>query len=154
MEEILALIQNLAAEDGSLNAAALSEQISPLLRSMEDQLQNLQQLRTEEKRRFALAEALIRGGATDADYLLFKLAGRASYNPDGSIANADELLAKAKEEFPEFFSKRRRLSGVQPGEGDSGGTLAAEEFGRMGYRDRLKLFEDDPELYRSLQSMI
>ena len=154
MEEILALIQKLASEDGSLNAAALTQQISPLLQSMEQQLQNLQQLRFDEKKRFALMEALLKGGASDVDYLLFKLEPRAAFAPDGSLSNAEDLLAAAREEFPDFFSKRRRLSGVRPGEGDSGSSLAAEEFGRMGYRDRLRLFEDDPELYRSLQSMI
>ena len=40
---------------------------------------------------------------------------------------------------------------MKPGEGESGEEMDAEEFGRLSYRQRVKLFEEDPELYHSLQ---
>ena len=86
------------------------------------------------------------------DYLLYRLGDRAKFGEDGQLLEGEALMAEAREEFPMFFSRRKsRIFGVRPGEGESGGALGAEEFGRMGYRQRLELFETDPDLYRSLQ---
>lgn len=90
--------------------------------------------------------------AKDVDYLLFRLEERAKFGEEGELLEEDALISGAKEEFPAFFNRKRgKIWGVKPGEGESGEEMDAEEFGRLSYRQRVKLFEEDPELYHSLQ---
>ena len=145
MVEILAILAGLAGEDGMIPAQGLEERLRPAAERMEKEL-------LEKKKRLNLAEALVKSGAGDVDYLLYRLGDRAKFGEDGQLLEGEALMAEAREEFPMFFSRRKsRIFGVRPGEGESGGALGAEEFGRMGYRQRLELFETDPDLYRSLQ---
>ena len=145
MEEILAILAGMAGEDGKIPAEGLEERLRPAAERMEREL-------LEGKKRLSLAEALVRNGAGDVDYLLYRLGDRAKFDEDGGLLEEDVLMAAAREEFPMFFGRRKsRIFGVRPGEGESGGALGAEEFGKMGYRQRAELFETDPDLYRSLQ---
>ena len=152
MEEILAIIEGMTGEDGKIDAAELAGRIGPAAERLEKQAQESAERCRAERKQLALAELLVRNGAKDVDYLLYRLAERAKFGEDGTLLDGEALLADAKEEFPAFFARRRgRISGVRPGEGASGPVLGAEEFERMSYRERLRLFEDDPELYRSLR---
>lgn len=153
MEDFLALISELTGDDGRIDAAVLTQRISEPIARLQEQAAQADALRLQEKKRFALMELLVRSGANDVDYLLFRLTDLARFDADGNLLDPDALIADAKERFPDFFSSaRRRLSGVRPGEGDSGSALGLEEFGRMSFKERLKLFEDDPDLYRSLKA--
>ena len=145
MEEILAMVDGMAGEDGKVEAAALKE-------ALKERLSDLQKSLRKKKERLSLSEALVKNGAKDVDYLLFRLEERAKFGEEGELLEEDALISGAKEEFPAFFNRKRgRIWGVKPGEGESGEEMDAEEFGRLSYRQRVKLFEEDPELYHSLQ---
>ncbi len=145
MEEILAILAGMTGEDGKIQAEGLEERLRPAAERMEKEL-------LARKKRLSLAEALVKSGAADVDYLLFRLGDRARFDEKGGLLEEDVLMAAAREEFPMFFGHRKeRIYGVRPGEGESGGALGAEEFGKMGYRQRAELFETDPDLYRSLR---
>ena len=69
---------------------------------------------------------------------------------DGAIKGLDDQLTKLKESDPYLFESESKPSGVTPGEPHSGqGStgITQEQFNKMGYLQRAKLKEDDPNAY-------
>ena len=72
---------------------------------------------------------------------------------DGTIKGLDDQLTKLKESDPYLFESESKPSGVTPGEphGGQGSTgITQEQFNKMGYLQRAKLKEDDPNAYSEL----
>ena len=103
MEDFLALINELTGDDGKIDAAVLTQRISEPVARLQEQTAQADALRLQEKKRFALMELLVRSGANDVDYLLFKLTDLARFDADGNLLEPDALIADAKERFPDFF---------------------------------------------------
>lgn len=69
---------------------------------------------------------------------------------DGTIKGLDDQLTKLKESDPYLFESESKPTGVTPGEphGGQGSTgITQEQFNKMGYLQRAKLKEDDPNAY-------
>lgn len=72
---------------------------------------------------------------------------------DGTIKGLDDQLTKLKESDPYLFESESKPTGVTPGEphGGQGSTgITQEQFNKMGYLQRAKLKEDDPNAYSEL----
>lgn len=115
-------------------------------------------LRTENALRFALAEA----GAVDVEYLMFKAKekGEIKLGEDGKIKGEADLISGLKTQLPTMFGasnnqqtkgdgNRKVLENNLPG-GDKDKTVTKEQFRAMGYNDRLKLKQENPELFKTL----
>lgn len=115
-------------------------------------------LKTENALRFALAEA----GAVDVDYLMFKAKekGEIKLGEDGKIKGEADLISDLKTQLPAMFGasdnqqtkgdgNRKVLENNLPG-GDKDKTVTKEQFRAMGYNDRLKLKQENPELFKQL----
>lgn len=120
--------------------------------------QENESLRTENALRFALAEA----GAVDVDYLMFKAKekGEIKLGEDGKIKGEADLISGLKTQLPAMFGasnnqqikgdgNRKVLENNLPG-GDKDKTVTKEQFRAMGYNDRLKLKQENPELFKTL----
>ena len=144
MEEIRQLVESMTDEAGMVDAAALLEALAEMELSQKESWQ-------DEKKEFLLREVFWKAGARDAAYLAYHYREDAVFDESGSLVNGEELAARAKEEYPEFFQRRQaRLSGVKPQEGKS--VLPGKEaFSGMGYAQRAELYAKDPELYRKLR---
>lgn len=69
---------------------------------------------------------------------------------DGTIKGLDDQLTKLKESDPYLFESESKPTGVTPGEphGGQGSTgITQEQFNKMGYLERAKLKEEDPNAY-------
>ena len=82
---------------------------------------------------------------------------KAELAEDGTVKGLTEQmdkLRKAEDSKFLFDSERRILRGTKPAEAsdpmEQG--LIKEQFQRMGYKERLELFNNDPELYNELVS--
>ena len=144
MEEIRQLVESMTDEAGMVDAAALLEALAEMELSQKESWQ-------DEKKEFLLREVFWKAGASDAAYLAYHYREDAVFDESGRLVNGEELAARAKEEYPEFFQRRQaRLSGVKPQEGKS--VLPGKEaFSGMGYAQRAELYAKDPELYRKLR---
>ncbi len=106
-----------------------------------------------EKKEFLLREIFWRAGTKDAEYLAYHYQKDAVFNEQGELSNAAELVAKAREELPEFFPKRSvRLAGVRPQEGKSPAG-SKKSLAGMSYRERAELLANDPALYQKLRNL-
>ena len=146
MEEIRQLVESMTDEAGMVDAAALLEALAEMELSQKESWQ-------DEKKEFLLREVFWKAGARDAAYLAYHYREDAVFDESGRLVNGEELAARAKEEYPEFFQRRQaRLSGVKPQEGKS--VLPGKEaFSGMGYAQRAELYAMDPELYRKLRGL-
>lgn len=116
-------------------------------------------LKTENALKFALAAA----GAIDVDYLVFKAKekGEIKLDDDGKIKGEADLISGLKTQLPAMFStsnnqqqnnsNRKILENNLPG-GDNNKTVTKEQFRAMGYADRLKVKQENPELFKQLNT--
>lgn len=107
----------------------------------------------------AIKIALLEAKATDVDYLTFKLRekGELKLDENGKLKDADKLISELKTGYPNQFEatakkniKEKKLGGDDEDKNGSDGTITKEQFSKMNYKERLKLFNENKELYNSL----
>ena len=122
----------------------------------------LQQLE-ETKIKSAIKVALLSEKAVDVDYLTFKLneklkekGEKIELDESDNIKGWDSLKEGLKVQFPTMFEagdgSRKVIENKleKPDSKDSGATVTKEQFEKMGYKSRVELKENNPELYKTL----
>lgn len=154
LEKANALIAELKKSAGKDDA--LQQKISDYEGEIASLKEENQKLKTETALKFALLSA----GAVDVDYLMFKAGeqGELKLDEDGKIKGESELISTLKNQHPAMFQggtpqggdgARKVLENPLPG-GDHNQTVTKEQFAAMGYNDRLKLKQENPELFKKL----
>ena len=104
----------------------------------------------------ALERALIEAKVQDVDYMKFKLKEK---HPDGfkldengKIESINTVLDDLKVQFPNQFAKTEKKIEEKKLEksDDNNGGISSEQFGKMNYHERAKLFKENPEQYAEL----
>lgn len=128
----------------------------------ESEIETLKAENTKLKTENALKFALLEAGAVDVDYLVFKAKekGEIKLGEDGKISGEENLISGLKTQHPAMFEMsktqqvnetRKVLENNLPG-GDKDKTITKEQFLKMGYAERLKLKQDNPELFKQLNT--
>lgn len=140
---------------GTKGNEALQSKVS----EYEIQVSELQKQLAEAQLNNAIQIALRDAKAVDPDYLAFKL--KEKYKGDealtldesGKIKGWDDKLSALKTQLPTQFEgsvnkkyEERKL----PDEGTRGESVTKEAFAKMGYNDRLKLFNENPDAYAEM----
>lgn len=119
--------------------------------------QKIQQMTTElqqTKLDAALKVALLEAKVTDVDYLTFKIKekGEVKLGDDGKIKGIDDTIAALKTQYPQHFASetKKKIDENKLPSGDDENKISQEAFNKMGYQDRLKVFNENPELYNEL----
>lgn len=122
-------------------------------------IQKQQEELVEAKTESTLKIGLLSAGAkaTDIDYLIYKMNHDSDWKPelgeDGQVKGLDDKVKGLKTQFPSQFEststkkieekKLEKHEEVVP-------TVTKEDFKKMGYTSRVKLKEENPELYTTL----
>ena len=129
----------------------------------ESEIETLKQENADLKTENALKFALVAAGAVDVDYLVFKAKekGEVKLGDDGKIKGEDDLISGLKTQHPAMFEasdsnqqqngNRRVLENNLP-KGDKNKTVTKEQFLKMGYNERMKLKQENPELFKQLNT--
>lgn len=129
----------------------------------ESEIETLKTENAELKTENALKFALVSAGAVDVDYLVFKAKekGEIKLDENGKIKDEDDLISGLKTQHPAMFEasnaqqqvngNRRVLENNLPN-GDKNKTVTKEQFLKMGYAERLKLKQENPELFEQLNT--
>ena len=129
----------------------------------ESEIETLKQENADLKTENALKFALVAAGAVDVDYLVFKAKekGEVELGDDGKIKSEDDLISGLKTQHPAMFEasdsnqqqngNRRVLENNLP-KGDKNKTVTKEQFLKMGYNERMKLKQENPELFKQLNT--
>lgn len=159
LEKANGLIEEL--KKGTGKDEALQQKITDYEKEIADLKEENEKLKTENALKFALMAA----GAVDVDYLAFKAKekGEIKLDSDGKIKNESELITDLKTQHPAMFGSssdggdggkggtgsKKVLENNLPG-GDKDKTVTKEQFAAMGYNERLKLKQENPELFKTL----
>ena len=147
-------------------ANALIETLKKSTKGQEDNQQKIaayeqqvQQLQAELEKTKVLSEAkflLKDAGALDVDYLLFKLQekGELALSEDGKIKDWEDKLAGLKTQIPTQFEtkaagKKNIIENKLPGEEGGGDGLTRESLLKKPYAERMKLYSENPEAYKT-----
>ena len=129
----------------------------------ESEIETLKTENAELKTENALKFALVSAGAVDVDYLVFKAKekGEIKLDENGKIKGEDDLISGLKTQHPAMFEasntqqqvngNRRVLENNLPN-GNKNKTVTKEQFLKMGYAERLKLKQENPELFNQLNT--
>jgi len=140
-----------------------NEELQGKITGYETQVAELQKELQETKMKAAIKVALLSEHAVDVDYLTFKLneklkeKGEAlELDENDNIKGWDERLSGLKTQFPSMFESAGK-DGYQvlednrlPGSDNSSSGITQEQFNKMGYQSRLKLKQDQPEVYAQM----
>lgn len=145
--------QNLIAELKKSNKG--NESLQQKITDYEAQVAQLQAELEQTKLESAIKVELLASKALDVDYLSFKLKekGELALDENGKIKGWDDKLAALKTQFPTQFesaSRKNILENKLPEDDGSGDSVTKEAFAKMGYNDRLKLFNENPGAYAEL----
>ena len=134
-----------------------SEKLQGQITSYEGQIANLQEQLKQSQLDSAIKISLLEAKVSDVDYMTFKLKekGELELGEDGHIKGIDDKIAALKTQFPTQFETAKGGLKVDPLElpkqTNTEPTITKEQFNKMGYDSRVKLKEDNPELYANLK---
>ena len=158
--------ENLTAQHGEATKlidqfkidAQNNEAIQTKMTSYEQQIAKLTQQLEEQRLDAAMDRKLTSAGAKtdDLDYLKFqwRKKGEITLDDRGEIKGGDDAIAGLKTQHPIQFETKAEQRELQPHQlhdrNENGNTVTKEEFNKMGYNSRVKLKEENPELYSQL----
>lgn len=135
-----------------------NEDLQGKITGYETQVQQLQAELEKTKLENAIQLALRDAKAVDPDYLAFKL--REKYSADeltldenGKVKGMDDKLAGLKTQFPAQFEgsgSKKVIENKLPDEQGGGDSVTKDDFSKMSYQERLKLFNENPDTYAEL----
>ena len=131
-----------------------NEDLQGKITNYEAEVENLQKELKETKTNAAVKVALLEAKALDIDYMTFKLKekGEIELDENDKIKGWDDKIAGLKTQFPGQFesSSKKIIDENKLPEGDQGTGITKEQFGKMGYKERLNLYNENPEAYKEL----
>lgn len=140
-----------------------NEEMQTKITDYERQVAELQQQLDETKVNAALKVALLSENVDDVDYITFQL--KKNLKEKGETLELDEnenikgwadQLNGLKTQFPKHFGTKGNGEGYTPLENNGlpkGGdtqSISKEEFAKMGYKSRVELKNNNPDLYAKL----
>lgn len=145
--------QNLIAE--LKKSSKGNEDLQGKITAYETQVAQLQAELDQTKLDSAIKVELLSSKALDVDYLTFKLKekGELALDENGKIKGWDDKLAGLKTQFPTQFEgsgSKKVIENKLPDDQGGGDSVTKEDFSKMSYQERLKLYNENPETYAEL----
>lgn len=136
-----------------------NESVQGKIAEYEATIQKQQEELNQAKVESGIKIALLGAGAKkdDLDYLIFKMQNDSEWKPelgdDGKVKGIDNKLKGMKTQFPSQFesSSQKKFEEKKLDKQDDKNTITKEEFRKMGYQQKLKIYNENPELYSQLQ---
>jgi hypothetical protein len=134
----------------------VQEQIANYQAQIARQQEELNQAKIESEMKIGLLSAGAK--ASDIDYLIYKMNHDSDWKPElddnGQVKGMDDKLKGLKTQFPAQFevSSQKKIDEKKLEKPDNKDTTTKEEFRKMGYQAKLKLFNENPDLYHELSN--
>ena len=134
----------------------LKAQLTAQAEEANRQIAEMQSENAKIKTDYALERALMEAKVQDVDYLKYKLKEK---HPDGfkldangKIESINTVIDDLKVQFPNQFVKTEKKieeKKLEKSDNNNGG-ISSEQFSKMNYHERAKLFKENPEQYAEL----
>lgn len=134
----------------------LKSQLTSQAEEANKKIAEMQSENAKIKADYALERALMEAKVQDVDYMKFKIKEK---HPDGfkldengKIESINTVIDDLKVQFPNQFAKTEKKieeKKLEKSDNDNGG-ISSEQFTKMNYHERAKLFKENPEQYAEL----
>ena len=134
----------------------LKTQNATLLEEANKKFAELQEENVRIKTDYALDRALMEAKVQDVDYMKFKLKEKHpegfKLDENGKVESINTVLDDLKVQFPNQFSKTEKKIEEKKLEktDDTNTGITSEQFSKMNYHEKAKLFKENPEQYAEL----
>lgn len=136
------------------------EKVQQYIAEYQAQIAKQQEELNQAKTESALKIGLLSAGAksSDIDYLIFKMNHDGDWKPElddnGQVKGLDDKLKGLKTQFPAQFevSSSKKIDEKKLDKPDTKQTTTKDDFKKMGYQAKLKLFNENPDLYNELSN--
>ena len=124
--------------------------------ALQNQFNELQNENARIKEDYAIERVLLEAKVQDVDYMKFKLKEKHpngfKLDENGKIESINTVLDDLKVQFPSQFSKTEKKIEEKKLEktDDTHGGITSEQFSKMNYHEKAKLFKENPEQYAEL----
>ena len=134
------------------------EAVQGKITEYEATIQKLKEEAVQAKTESALKIGLLSAGAKadDIDYLIFKMEHDGDWKPelgdDGQVKGLEDKVKGLKTQFPNQFetASTKKIEEKKLAKPDDESSVSKEEFNKMGYQERLKLYNANPDQYKEL----
>ena len=134
------------------------EAVQGKITEYEATIQKLKEEAVQAKTESALKIGLLSAGAKadDIDYLIFKMEHDGDWKPelgdDGQVKGLEDKVKGLKTQFPNQFetASQKKIEEKKLDKPDNESKVTKEDFAKMGYQAKLKLFNENPDLYNEL----
>ena len=134
----------------------VQKQIADYQAQIAKQEEELKMAKTESALKIGLLSAGAK--ASDIDYLIFKMNHDDDWKPElddnGQVKGLDDKVKGLKTQFPAQFemSSSKKIDEKKLDKPDPKQTTTKDDFKKMGYQAKLKLFNENPDLYNELSN--
>lgn len=135
-------------------AAKDSEGVQNQVNAYQTKVQELERQLAETKLDAEIKVGLLAEKAVDVDYLTYKLKekGELALDENGKIKGWDDKIAALKTQIPTQFEKaedKKIIENRLPGGDGNNAALTRESILKMPYAERMKIYSENPEGYKS-----
>ena len=131
-----------------------NEELQTKIKGYEDEIANLKKQNEEQKLESALDRVLIEANVQDVDYVKFKIKEKGAVlklDDKGNLSGTKELIDDLKVQLPNQFTKNaQKINEIKLPQSDDNKGVTKEQFNKMSYQERLKLFNENKEAYDEL----
>ena len=125
--------------------------------NLQKQLESLQNENVKIKLDSALDRALVEAKVQDVDYLKYKIKEKnpngLKLDENGKLESLNTILDDLKVQFPNQFIKTEKVIEEQKlpkDDNDKASSITKEQFDKMNYHDKVKLYQENKEQYEEL----
>ena len=131
-----------------------NEELQSKIKGYEDEIANLKRQNEEQKLESALDRVLIEANVQDVDYVKFKIKEKGAVlklDDKGNLSGTKELIDDLKVQLPNQFTKNaQKINEIKLPHSDDNKGVTKDQFNKMSYQERLKLFNENKEAYDEL----
>ena len=133
-----------------------NEELQAKVKGYEDEIANLKKANEKQRVESALDRVLLEANVQDVDYVKFKIKEKGTelkLDEQGNLTGVKDMLDALKVQLPNQFSnttqqiKEFKLP-TNDNPNDKG--VTKEQYDKMSYKDRLKLFNENKEAFQEL----
>lgn len=137
------------------NGNKANEELQMKIKEHQDEIATLKETLDAQKVESALDRALIEANVQDVDYVKFKLKEKGTefkLNENGKLENLKTALDELKIQIPnQFKSSEKKVEELKlPNDVKTDKCVTKEEYSKMSYSDRVKLFNSDKQTFEEV----
>lgn len=137
------------------NGNKANDELQMKIKEYQDEVATLKETLDAQKVESALDRALIEANVQDVDYVKFKLKEKGTefkLNENGKLENIKPALDELKIQLPnQFKSSEKKVEELKlPTDVKTDKGVTKEEYSKMSYSDRVKLFNSDKQTFEEV----